>query len=197
MIETEIRGLDDIKKYLEAIPDEAESVLRQSVNKAVQIAHREALIQISRRYTISMQSVEKEFKEISAKGGSIAARLESRGRPRGAVNFNVNPKEGSPSPAWTSKRGYATEILRGQFEDVSNDYFWIQLKGGHVHLARRSKEKEIVNGKEVSVTRYRVFRTVSTPQMLGNEEVSEKVTEVTKAALENIFSAAMERRLTR
>lgn len=106
-MEIEIRGLEDIKKYLEAMPNEAESVLRTSVNKALKTAHREALIQISRRYTISMQGVEKEFKEIQA------------------------------------------------------------------------------------------IRTVSTPQMLGNKDVSEKVTEVTKAALEDIFSAAMERRLTR
>ena len=196
-MEIEIRGLEDIKKYLEAMPDEAESVLRTSVNKALETAHREALIQISRRYTISMQGVEKEFNEVKAKGGSIAARLESRGRPRGAMNFNVSPKEGSPSPAWTSKRGYASEILSGQFEDISSGYFWIRLKGGHVHLARRSKEKETVDGKEVYVNRYRVFRTVSTPQMLGNKDVSEKVTEVTKAALEDIFSTAMERRLTR
>ena len=194
MMEIEIRGLEYIEKCLEAVPGEAESVLRQSVNKALQIAHREALIQISRRYTISMQGVEKEFKEIRAKGGSIAARLESRGCPRGAMNFNVYPKEGSPFPAWTSKRGYATEILSGQFEDVSPDYFWIALKGRNVHLARRKdpSKRDKESNKDL-----RIFKTVSTPQMLGNEEVSEKVVEATKAALENIFSAAMERRLTR
>lgn len=193
-MEIEIRGLEDIKKYLEAMPDEAESVLRTSVNKALETAHREALIQISRRYTISMQGVEKEFNEVKAKGGSIAARLESRGRPRGAMNFNVSPKEGSPSPAWTSKRGYASEILSGQFEDIGPDYFWIALKGRNVHLARRRDPSR--RDKESSKD-LRIFRTVSTPQMLGNKDVSEKVTEVTKAALEDIFSAAMERWLTR
>lgn len=194
-MEIEIRGLEDIKKYLEAMPNEAESVLRTSVNKALKTAHREALIQISRRYTISMQGVEKEFKEIQAKGGSIAARLESRGRPRGARNFNVHPKEENPTPhAWTSKRGYASEILSGQFEDIGPDYFWIALKGRNVHLARRRDPSR--RDKESSKD-LRIFRTVSTPQMLGNKDVSEKVTEVTKAALEDIFSAAMERRLTR
>ncbi|MDO5115995.1 MAG: hypothetical protein Q4D58_07875 [Synergistaceae bacterium] len=190
-MEIEIRGLEDIKRYLEAMPDEAGSVLRTSVNRALAAAHREALIQISRRYTISMQGVEKELREIRAKGGSIAAKLESRGRPRGLLNFNVHPKKETPAPAWTSKRGYATEILSGQFEDISRDYFWIALKGGSVHLARRAEPSK--RDKK----NLRIFKTVSTPQMLGNKDVAEKVTEVTKATLEEIFARSMERRLTR
>lgn len=182
-VEINLDGAENLRRYLEAMPRETETVLRRSVNRALKTAHTETLIQITRTYTISMNAVEKDLKEFVAKGGSIVARLSSRGRPRGALNFNITPAERSPKPAWTSKTGYTAEILRGQRKPVSKKYFWIRLRAGNVHLARR-------DGKKL-----RVFHSVSTPQMLGNETVSKKVTEVTKAELEKVFAQGMERRL--
>lgn len=192
-VEIKLDGADDLRRYLAAMPRETESVLRSSVNRAVKAAHSEALIQITRKYTISMNSVEKDLHEFITHGGSIVARLTGRGRPRGALNFNVRPSEPNPSPhAWTSKQGYIAEILHGAVEDVSRDYFWIRLKGGNVHLARRldSNARDEDSNKDLHI-----FRTVSTPQMLGNEDVSKKVSEVTKAKLEEVFAKGMERRL--
>lgn len=191
-IEIKLEGADDLRRYLAAMPRETESVLRSSVNRAVKAAHNEALIQISRRYTISMAGVEKDMKEFIAKGGNIVAKLTSRGRPRGALNFDISPSESSPKRAWTSKTGYIAQVLRGTAKPVSRDYFWIELKGGNVHLARRrdTKARDKNSSKDL-----RIFRTVSTPQMLGNEDVSKKVSEVTKATLEEVFAKGMERRL--
>lgn len=191
-IEIKLEGGDDLRRYLAAMPRETESVLRSSVNRAVKAAHNEALIQISRTYTISMQGVERDLKEFTAKGGSIVAKLIGRGRPRGALNFDISPSEATPKRAWTSKSGYRAQILRGVSKTVSRDYFWIELKGGNVHLARRqdpsARDKD--SNKDLHV-----FRTVSTPQMLGNKDVAEKVSEVTKATLEDVFAKGMERRL--
>lgn len=192
-VEIKLEGADDLRRYLAAMPRETESVLRSSVNRAVKAAHNEALIQITRKYTISMSGVEKDLREFTARGGSIVARLVGSGRPRGALNFHVLPSERNPSPhAWTSKRGYIAEILHGAVEDISRDYFWIRLKGGNVHLARR---RDTTARDKDSSKDLHIFRTVSTPQMLGNEDVSKKVSEVTKATLEEVFAKGMERRL--
>ena len=112
-VEIKLDGADDLRRYLAAMPRETESVLRSSVNRAVKTAHNEALIQISRTYTISMRNVERDLKEFLAKGGSIVAKLASRGRPRGALNFDISPSEANPKRAWTSKSGYRAQILRG------------------------------------------------------------------------------------
>ena len=61
-----------------------------------------------------------------------------------------------------------------------------------MHLARRSDTT--ARDKDSSKDLH-IFRTVSTPQMLGNEDVSKKVSEVTKATLEEVFAKGMERRL--
>lgn len=191
-VEIKLEGADDLRRYLAAMPRETESVLRSSVNRAVKTAHNEALIQISRTYTISMRNVERDLKEFLAKGGSIVAKLASRGRPRGALNFDISPSEANPKRAWTSKSGYRAQILRGVSRAVSRDYFWIELKGGNVHLARRQNP----SARDKDSNRdLHIFKTVSTPQMLGNKDVSEKVSEATKQTLEEVFAKGMERRL--
>lgn len=194
-VELNIENLQIIRRFLEELPEEAEKVFRSSANSALKKAHREALIQISRRYTIGMAAVEKDLKEIAVRGGSAAATLYSRGRPRGARNFNVRPY-GAPDPGYTSRSGYAAEILRGSARSVSRDYFWLRGRGGNVIFARRIDAGDHSKGSTKSAN-LEVFSTVSTPQMLGNEEVFEKVSEVTKTALEELFAKGMERRFGR
>lgn len=189
-ISIEIKNLDRIEELIKSIPEEAEKELRKAVNKAEEAAHREALIQITRVYTIKMEAIAKEFTSIRASGSSLQAILQSRGRTRGAGNFNVTPKNMNPNPAWISKIGYSAEIIRGQTSHLSKDYFWLRGKGNNVHLFSRENRSDRGNV-------FKRFSTVSTPQMLGNEAVISKVQDITLAELEAVFIKGMERRLSK
>ena len=78
VISVEIKNLDRIEQLIRAIPAEAEKELRKAVNKAEDAAHREALIQITRVYTIKMEAIAKELVGIKASGSSLQAILKSR-----------------------------------------------------------------------------------------------------------------------
>lgn len=186
----EIRGLRGAEQHLNTCPKEAQESLREAANKAADAAYREALIQITRVYTIDMANTARDMEVVNARGGSLMAYFRTRGRARGALNFNVQPRATSPSPGWTSKRGYSVEIIRGQFEDISSHFFWLRGRNGNVHLFRRNDPGSRKNGAD-----YKRFSTVSTPQMLNNEKVMERVEEVTFATLEQVFTRGMDRRL--
>ncbi len=189
VISVEIKNLDRIEQLIRAMPKEAEKELRKAVNKSVAVAHREALIQITRVYTVKMEAVSKELKGFRASGSSLQAILQSRGRPRGAGNFNVYPKNMNPDPAWTSRSGYSAEIITGQTSQLSRNYFWMSGKNSNVHLFKRTDSSR--RGKD-----FEIFATVSTPQMLENENVIDRVAEVTLTQLEAVFMKGMERRLS-
>lgn len=189
VISVEIKNLDRIEQLIRAIPAEAEKELRKAVNKAEDAAHREALIQITRVYTIKMEAIAKELVGIKASGSSLQAILKSRGRPRGAGNFNVYPKNINPDPGWTSRSGYSAEIITGQTSQLSRNYFWMSGKNSNVHLFKRTDSSR--RGKD-----FEIFATVSTPQMLENENVIDRVAEVTLTQLEAVFMKGMERRLS-
>lgn len=190
VISVEIKNLDRIEQLIRAIPAEAEKELRKAVNKAEDAAHREALIQITRVYTIKMEAIAKELVGIKASGSSLQAILKSRGRPRGAGNFNVYPKNMNPDPAWTSRSGYSAEIITGKTSQLSRNYFWLSGKNNNVHLFKREDNTRKHRND------YEIFASVSTPQMLENKEVMDKVTEVTLTQLEAVFMKGMERRLS-
>ena len=92
-IEIKIDGLEHLKEYLAAMPSETESVLRRSAKRAVQAGHNEALIQISRRYTISMNATERNLYEETGNGSAIYAQLIAKGRRRRIFNFEITPKK--------------------------------------------------------------------------------------------------------
>ena len=73
IIEINIDGLKHINAWLTAMPEEANAVLRSSIRSALKAAHNEALIQISRRYTISMEATEKNIREIMSLGSPANA----------------------------------------------------------------------------------------------------------------------------
>lgn len=186
---------DRIERYFTSVPEAAQKQLRQSVKKALKKAHQEALIQISRRYTIGMSATERDLREFIYTGGSVSAALVGRGRSRGALNFAITPKSVSPDgKAWTSKGGYMGEILSGAKGRLSSDWAWIRLRGGNVHLARRS-EANMNKRDKASIKGLKVFWSVSTPQMLLHKDVLPKVTEATRAALEEAFLKGIKRRL--
>ncbi|MDD2351506.1 MAG: hypothetical protein PHD08_08575 [Synergistaceae bacterium] len=189
VISVEIKNLDRIEQLIRAMPKEAEKELRKAVNKAEDAAHREALIQITRVYTVKMEAIAKELIGIKASGSSLQAILKSRGRPRGAGNFNVYPKNVNPNPGWTSRSGYSAEIITGKTSQLSSNYFWLSGKNNNVHLFKRADSSK--RGKD-----FEIFATVSTPQMLENENVIDRVAEVTLAQLEAVFMKGMERRLS-
>jgi len=185
----EIKNLDRIEQLIGAMPKEAEKELKKAVNKAEDAAHREALIQITKVYTVKMEAIAKELIGIKASGSSLQAILKARGRPRGAGNFNVYPKNVNPDPGWTSRSGYSAEIITGKTSQLSRDYFWMSGKNNNVHLFKRKDSSK--RGKD-----FKIFATVSTPQMLENENVIDRVAEVTLAQLEAVFMKGMERRLS-
>jgi len=189
VISVEIKNLDRIEQLIRVMPKEVEKELRKAVNKSVAVAHREALIQITRVYTVKMEAIAKELTGIKASGSSLQAILKSRGRPRGAGNFNVYPKNVNPDPGWTSRSGYSAEIITGKTSQLSRDYFWMSGKNNNVHLFKRIDSSK--RGKD-----FEIFATVSTPQMLENENVIDRVAEVTLSQLEAVFMKGMERRLS-
>lgn len=189
VITVEIKNLDRIEQLVKAIPKAAEKELRKAVNKAEQAAHREALIQITRVYTVKMEAVAKELTGIRASGSSLQAMLKSKGRPRGAGNFNVYPKNMNPDPGWTSRSGYSAEIIAGKTSQLSRNYFWLSGKNNNAHLFKRKDSSR--RGKDLEI-----FATVSTPQMLANKGVINRVAEVTLTQLEAVFMRGMEHRLS-
>lgn len=190
-LEVGIEGGGKLQRFLAAMPDEAAGALRTAVTAALKAVHTEALIQISRHYTIGMPAVEKELRAVGISGGgSLVAQLKSRGRSRGALNFNVTPRQEKPSRPWSSKEGYNVEVTRGQKKHIGREYFWTILRGGNTHLVRREQSSDRKGRGKI-----KVFQSVSTPQMLGNPAVAEKVGEKARATLEEVFARAMDRRL--
>lgn len=193
-IEIGIGNAAEIEKFFLAVPADAKKQLRLSANRAGEAAHREALIQISRKYTIGMSAAEKDLRLTRATGDSAVSILRSKGRPRGARNFNITPfLTPSPGRGASSKGGYSVEIERGARRKVQK-YFWLQTSSGphlfrFIHGGGRGKR----GGKVRSG--YRIFKTISVPQMLENEEVVSKVSDITLRTLEDTFAKGMERRL--
>ena len=192
IIEINIDGLKHINAWLTAMPEEANAVLRSSIRSALKAAHNEALIQISRRYTISMEATEKNIREIMTLGSPANAQLIAKGRRRRIFNFDISPKK-EPDTGWTSFDGYDVEIVRGQKHHLPNSLFWVRTKNGPVLTSYKTKTGK--RGGKERVGYNSPFSGLSTAQMLGNEEVAEKVSEVTKSTLEEVFAKGMERRL--
>ena len=191
-IDINIDGLKHINAWLTAMPEEANAVLRSSIRSTVKAAHREALIQISRRYTISMQATEKNLQEITSRGSPASAYLLAKGRRRRIYNFKIAPKK-EPETGWTSSDGYDVEIVRGQKHHLSKSLFWVRTKNGPVLTSYKTERGR--RGGRMRVGYNSPFSGLSTAEMLGSKEVVEKVSEVTKSTLEEVFARGMERRL--
>lgn len=193
-IEIKIDGLEHLKEYLAAMPSETESVLRRSAKRAVQAGHNEALIQISRRYTISMNATERNLYEETGNGSAIYAQLIAKGRRRRIFNFEITPKN-SPKTGWTSPRGYDVEVVRGQKSRLPSSLFWVHTKNGPVLTSYKFDTKPGKRGGKVRVGYDSPFTGLSTAQMLGHEDVESKVNQTMRETLEDVFAKGMERRL--
>lgn len=195
-VEVRIENIAEIEKYLLAMPEDTKKQLRLSANRAGEAAHREALIQISRNYTIGMAATEKDLHLTRAKSDSIVSILWAKGRPRGARNFNITPfLTPSSKKGASSKSGYSVEIEKGNRRKIKK-YFWLQTAAGP-HLFRYVYENG--KGKRGGKIRkgYRIFKTISVPQMLENENVGTIVGEVTLRTLEDTFARGMTRIIER
>lgn len=193
-IEIKLENNDDIRRYLAAMPRDAESVLRSSVRRAVRVGHDEALIQISRRYTITPVATERNLYEIMAGGSVPYAQLVAKGRRRRVANFNISPKS-NPARGWTSSKGYDVEIVHGQKSHLPPQLFWVRTKNGPVLTSYKFDDELGPRGGKVRKGYESPFTGLSTAQMLGHQDVESKVNAKIRETLEEVFAKGMERRL--
>lgn len=168
MITITSSGVNESVYRLNVTADEVSRKSRQAIRKALQAAKKTAVQRARARYTAKASILTKSLK-IKVSGNS--GELVSRGSRNPLQEFKVNPK------GRINRRGkyIRAEVVRGQ--------------GGVLRLAwRKSSGESIFERKSAMRFPIRKLYSVSAPGMLSVPEVSDRVVEEMRRALEANFN---------
>lgn len=194
--------LESIRARLGSMQSEAENVLRRAIRQTGNAVRKRMLEEARARYAeTDPRLLANSALKVSAKGDGMTVTLRSRGSPNDLAKFEHQPAPGVRAPVSAHVLAEnAMKEIRGQPRPFVNTF-----RNGKVAILRRVPGETYTLGRAYAVrkllgwdlTRVETLRTVSTPQMLHKDEVTEaaykQFVEDLPAAIEKLIARTLKK----
>ncbi|GGG32927.1 hypothetical protein GCM10007425_29500 [Lysinibacillus alkalisoli] len=160
--------IKEIKSQLDALQNEAPSVISRSMNRAITAIATSVNKGIRKEYRVEAASVKKAMKKKNASAANLSASVQVSGSPIGLNRFKVSPKTVNPkrrSQLKISVKKTGGGTIPGAFNADVNG-IKVMKRTGVVHTATK--------GNYAGKRREKIERKFgpSVPQMAKNEEIA-------------------------
>lgn len=194
--------LESIRARLGSMQSEAENVLRRAIRQTGNTVRKRMLEEARARYAeTDPRLLANSALKVSAKGDGMTVTLRSRGSPNDLSKFEHQPAPGVRAPVSAHVLAEnAMKEIRGQPRP-----FTATFRNGKIAILRRVPGETYRSGRAYAVrkllgwdlTRVEKLLTISTPQMLHNDEVVDaayaQFAEELPAAIEKLIARTLKK----
>lgn len=190
MIEIEGRALERIGEILSDTPDAAKKVLKQAITRGISAGKAAASKYARESYHISAGEFKAQgFLTVNTakqEGDDIIGSINYAGSAIPLYRFHVTPKEPG------TKRMVKAAVLKENSGTILQHAFIAKMPNGHVGVFERREG----TGDNRHSDKIEEHYSVSVPQMIGREEVMEKIEERVQEVTGNRIEHELDRILS-
>ncbi|RCX20883.1 minor tail protein Z (GPZ) [Anaerobacterium chartisolvens] len=183
-IRIDTRQLNNIGRQLRGLEREMPGAAASALNRTVDYINTQVGRIVTQEYSIKTTTVKKTIKKHKARRGELSAKLVSQGHLLSLANFPFSPK----SPGTKRKVKVKIKKQGGRKTVNTSPSAFVQNMNNSLNVFMRVGEerKPIV-----------VLRTLSIPQMIGNEDINRQIQRDAQAKLSERIEHEVQRRLNR
>ena len=159
-----IKGLDEVKLYLNGVKNGANKALKNTINRSLKVAKDTATEEIEKDLNIDKKTIKTSYGQKRASNTSLSAKFWSRSRPLSLQLEPVTRFDATALGRRGTNSGYSFTIKKSKGKKIVPGAFRI-TKGSNTFLVARRKG------------RLKPIYTTRISDMLENENINKKVRE--------------------
>lgn len=163
MIDIDLEGIEPIQRVIDKAPKEVRKVASRAINRAITSARTEAARGVRGTYRIKHGDVLKTIKIVKSSPGTLHADLTSLDSPIQLIKFSVSK----------NKRGLRAGVKKGSSKPIKSGFIINNARGGANAFVRLTPKRVPTKG----------LYGPSVPQMIGNEQIIDKISDQTTEML--------------
>lgn len=182
------KELNRIAIELKGFEKEVPGAVISALNRTVDNINTNIARMVTQEYAIKVGDVKKTIKKHKAQKGNLSAGLVSKGPTLSLAHFQFTPKQ----PGKKTKVKVKIKRQSGKKVVNTNPAAFVASTGATTEDKIQSNVFHRVGDKRLPI---RVIRTLSVPQMIGNEQITSKVQEMAQKKLDERIQHEIEWRL--
>lgn len=182
------KELNKIAIELKGLEKEVPGAVASALNRTVDTINTSIARMVTQEYAIKAGDVKKTIKKHKAQKGSLSAGLVSRGHTLSLAHFQFTPKQ----PGKKTKVKVKIKRQGGKKVVNTSPAAFVASTGATTEDKTQYNVFHRVGDKRLPI---KVIRTLSIPQMIGNDKITSQVQEVAQKKLDERIKHEIEFRL--